>query len=439
LAHHYGRSANAEKGAEYLQRAGLQAFARSAHQEALNHLNAAIELLGRLPESLQRDNCEADLQLSRTAAMQVLGGLSAQGLDHAFSRAAEIGERTGNTRQFLDGLRGLQLIHFARAEYQKALVLGNRLLEAALARRDPISISWARQVVGQTQSYLGEFPAARSILEQAVAEQHEEDGSRLTSLDRRVICRFRLGQVLVLLGYADQGLRVSLEAVAIARSLSRPNDLAISMSFLASTQLMVGDHASALVLSETLIDLVKRNELTGLAGVFGNSTRGYVLATQGNIEGVEQMEQSMAALRTANILSGRPWTLGRYAEALQIHHRPAESRSVMAEALEQAQSTGEGMFLAELHRLEGELALAQDSSNPTKAEQSFRTAIEIARRQEARWWELRATTSLARMLSDTERRDEARAMLSEIYNWFTEGFDTADLKDAKALLDELGA
>jgi predicted ATPase len=101
--------------------------------------------------------------------------------------------------------------------------------------------------------------------------------------------------------------------------------------------------------------------------------------------------------------------------------------------------TGQRIYEAEMHRVKGELLLAQDASNTAQAEKSFRTAIEIPRRQHGKSWELRTTASLARLLRDTGRRDEARAMLSEIYNWFTEGFDTADLKDARALLGDLGA
>ena len=301
---------------------------------------------------------------------------------------------------------------------------------------DRISLSWAQQMVGQTQSHLGDFTAARSMLEQVVVAQHEEDRSSLGALDLRVLSRLRLGQVLVLLGYADQGLKISLEAFAIARNLSRPNDLAVSMALLAMTYLMVRDDSSALAQAEAVIELAERNGLSIMARL-ATSVRGYTLAMRGQTEGLAQMGHGIAAIRAANSANGMPWALSRHAEALQICGRIAEARSVMGEALELAQTTGEGMYLAELHRLAGELAIAQDSSNASEGERCFRTAIEIARRQSARWWELRATMSLARLLRDSGRRD-ARAMLAEIYNWFTEGFDTADLKDAKALLEELG-
>ena len=137
LAHHYSRSGNADKAAEYLHRAGLQAFARSAYQEALGQLSAAIEFLGRLPESLKRDDREADLQLARTSAMQVVSGLGAEGIDRALSRTVELSERTGNTRRSFEGLQGLQLFHFGRAEYDQALALGHRLLDMARTMDDP--------------------------------------------------------------------------------------------------------------------------------------------------------------------------------------------------------------------------------------------------------------------------------------------------------------
>jgi len=299
---------------------------------------------------------------------------------------------------------------------------------------DPMSLSMAQHGVGQTQSLVGDFTAARSMLEQVVAAQHEEHRDRL-SLDLRVVSRLRLGHVLVLLGYADQGLKMSLEAVAIARNLARPFDLALSTSHLAMTHLMVRDEASALAQAEAVIELAERNGLSIMARL-ATSFRGYALAMRGQTEGLAQMRHGIAALRASNSANGMPWTLGRYAEALQICGRSAEARSVMAEALELAQTTGEGMYLAELHRLGGELALARDSPDAGKAERRFRTAIEIARKQSARWWELRATVSLARLMKQ-DRRDEARAMLAEIYGWFTEGVDTRDLKDAKALLDEL--
>jgi predicted ATPase len=158
----------------------------------------------------------------------------------------------------------------------------------------------------------------------------------------------------------------------------------------------------------------------------------------GDLEGgIARMQHHLSEIRSSGseVLSGG--TLPRIAAGLGLTGRFDEALRTIDESFPIIERTGAGMYEAEAYRVKGELLLAQDASNAAQAEQSFRTAVEIARRQKARSWELRATTSLARLLRDTGRRDEARAMLAAIYSWFTEGFDTADLKDAKALLDEL--
>ena len=434
LAHHYARSGNADKASRYLQRAAVQAFGRSAYQEALDQLDAAIDFLGRIPESPQRDEREADLQSERASIIMVLRGIGGEGLDRAHTRRLELAERTGNTLLVSDAMGGLLLLHFARGEYAIALKLGRRRLDMAEAMGDPDSISWAQHELGQTLGYIGNFTAARSMLEQAVAAPNP-DPTRLRSIDRRVISRIRLSQMLTLLGYPSQGLKMALDAVSMARELSRQFDLFTAMNGLAAVHLLVGDLSAALVVRRNAAEMVER---------IGETIRphamidhGYLVAMQGQTDGLTEMEQQMGQLGKT-IRAGWPWFIGRYAQALQMNGREAEAGSAIDEALALAEAMGEGIYLAELRRLAGELALARNASAASEAERCFRTAIEIAQKQSAKWWELRATTSLARLLRDTNRRHDSRAMLFDIYNWFTEGFDTADLKDARALLDELG-
>jgi predicted ATPase len=150
------------------------------------------------------------------------------------------------------------------------------------------------------------------------------------------------------------------------------------------------------------------------------------------------MEEGLAALRATGAEIGRPRWLSWLAEACIESGRLNDGLSLLAEALVVTNETEWRQHEAEIHRLKGELLLRQDHSNRAEAQSCFERAIEIARKQSAKSWELRATTSLARLLRDNGRRDEARAILDEIYSWFTEGFDTADLKDAKALIDEIG-
>jgi predicted ATPase len=171
-----------------------------------------------------------------------------------------------------------------------------------------------------------------------------------------------------------------------------------------------------------------------------NILHGWAMAEQGrNEEAIAHIQEGLAAFRAAGAEAERPQNLSLLAHACMKTGRLDDGLSALTEALAVADEREARVFEAETHRLKGELLLKQDDSNAAEAQNCFARAIEIARKQSAKSWELRATTSLARLLAKHGRRDEACAMLAEIYNWFTEGFDTADLKDAKALLEELAA
>jgi predicted ATPase len=169
-----------------------------------------------------------------------------------------------------------------------------------------------------------------------------------------------------------------------------------------------------------------------------NILHGWAMAGQGrNQEAIAQIQEGLAALRAAGAEVERPEDLSLLAETYMKTGRLDEGLSALTEALAAAEENENRECESEIHRLKGELLLKQNNSNAAQAQRCFERAIEIARKQSAKSFELRATGSLARLLAKQGRRDEARTMLAEIYGWFTEGFDTADLKDAKALLDEL--
>jgi len=171
---------------------------------------------------------------------------------------------------------------------------------------------------------------------------------------------------------------------------------------------------------------------------YATVVRGSEMAQQGsNEEGIAQIQEGLAASRATGAELTRPCFLCLLAEACMETGRVDDGLSALTEALAAADQHGNRYYEAEMHRLQGELLIKQDDSNAVEAQSCFERAIEVARKQSAKSWELRATVSLARLLDRTGRRDEARAMLAQIYGWFTEGFDTRDLKDAKALLDEL--
>jgi predicted ATPase len=238
------------------------------------------------------------------------------------------------------------------------------------------------------------------------------------------------------IGYPDRALAISREMPEVAHRSSVPLILANAACFAALHHLVRGDGTAAQKRAEEATALVEAFGYRGLLGM-ATAVSGAALIVQGRYEeGIVGMRRGISAWRAGGA-TPRPLDLSRFASGLGRIGRPEEGLQVVEEGFASVAKTGEQIGSPHLHRVKGELLLAQYPSDGAKAERCFRTAIEIARRQSARSGELCATTSLARLLAKQGRRDEARAMLAEIYGWFTEGFDTADLKDAKTLLDEL--
>jgi len=241
------------------------------------------------------------------------------------------------------------------------------------------------------------------------------------------------------LGYPDQALKRGDEALALAQRLAHPFSLAFAEFVVIVLRQFRREARVAQEYAESMIALSTEYGLTDQLG-WATTLRGCAMAEQGcHEEGIAQIQEGLAATRATGAELWRPQVLCSLAEAYREAGRFGDGLSALAEALAATDEQGARAFEAEIHRLKGELLLREDHSSPAEAQRCFQRAIEIARKQSAKSWELRATTSLARLLARQGRRDEARATLAEIYGWFTEGFDTADLKDAKALLDQLNA
>jgi predicted ATPase len=241
------------------------------------------------------------------------------------------------------------------------------------------------------------------------------------------------------LGYPDQALKRGNEALALAQVLTSPFSLAFAQGFVGFLHHFRRETRAAQEHTEGAIALCAENGFPQYLA-WTTTLRGWATVEQGrDEEGIAQIQESLAAYRATGANLNRPYLLILLAEACReaghLHH----GLSALTEALAAANKHENRVCEAEIHRLRGELLLKEDDSNTAEAQSCFERAIEVARKQTAKSWELRATTSLTRLLRDSGRRDEACTMLTEIYNWFTEGFDTADLKDAKALLEELGA
>jgi predicted ATPase len=458
LAHHYSRSGNTQKAVEYLGLAGQQATQRSANAEAISHLTTALELLKTLPDTPERSQQELTLQIALGIPLIAAKGYGVPEVEKAYTRARELCQQVGEAPpQLFSVLWGLFTFYYSQAEYETTRELGKQCLSLAQSVQDPDLLLEAHLLQGFPLYSLGEFAPAREQYEQGLAlydPQQHRSHAFLYGQDPGVCCGVYTAYALWHLGYPDQGLKKIHEAVTLAQELSHPFSLALALNWAAISHQFRREGHLAQERAEAAITLSTEQGFP-FCVAWGTILRGWVLAEQGQEEeGIAQMRQGIAAWRATGAEVWRPYFLALLAEAYGKVGHTEEGLSVVAEALALVDKTGERFYEAELYRLKGELTLQQFQVSGSKfqvenssesrvrspaaeAEACFWKAIEIARKQQAKSWELRAATSLARLWQQQGKPREAHEMLAEIYGWFTEGFDTKDLQDAKALLEEL--
>jgi predicted ATPase len=436
LAHHYGHSDNVTKAIEYLGRAGEQSMQRSVYADAISSFTAAIDLLPSLPDNLERIQRELQLQLLVGGALSATRGWAAPEVERAYFRARDLCERLGDRPEFFFVLFGLWTVYFIRGELPMALKYAEQLL--ARGRDNKTLTLLAEWALGDTCFNMGELLLAKRHLEIALSiydpEQHGPFVLR-GGVDSRVNCLSYVGMTLWQLGYPDQAIKACSEAVTLAHDLSHPFSLAAADVFLAIVRQFRRETTAVQEIAERTIALSSEH---GLSLWLANAMcmHGWAIAEQGRQEeGSAKVREGLAATHVAGNDLVRPYYLFLLAEACEGASRIDDGLSTLADALAVVDKNRGPE--TEIHRLRGELLLKQNNSNVAEAQNCFERSIEIARSRSAKSCELRSTMSLARLLQKQGNRDEARTILAEIYNWFSEGFDTADLKDAKALLDQL--
>jgi len=445
LAHHYTEAGLIEQAIPYWQRAGERATQRSAYVEAISHLTKGLEVLKALPDTPERVQRELTLQLALSNALLPVRGYASPEMEKTVLRARELCQQLGETPQLFSVLFRLMVFYLNRGEVQTSHELAEQLMRLAQSVQEGLLLSLAHMALGVTLQHRGELTSARTLLEQAIALYDPQQHLRSTVgiyFDPRVLCRSYAAHTLWTLGYPDQGLKRSKEAVALAAGLSHPLTLTEAWWFAASVHGLRREGQRAREQVEAAMTLATEQGFpTWLA--FGAIVRGGALAEQGQEEeGIRQMRQGMAAMQATGSEAGK-FFLTYLAEAYRRVGQTEEGLSVLAEALAFANKTGRRVDEAELYRLKGELTLKQsgvrgpESEVQKEAEACFLKAIEIARKQQAKSLELRAVMSLARLWQQQGKKEEARQLLAEVYGWFTEGFDTKDLQEAKALLEEL--
>jgi DNA-binding SARP family transcriptional activator/predicted ATPase len=436
LARHFQEAGIAEKAIHYLHQAGERAVQLSAYREGVAHLTRALDLLMTLPDSPERAQRELTLQLALGLAWI---GAKIYAAEEAYTRALQLCQQLGQTSELCQVLGELAIRHYVRAEYRRARELAEEALSLAEQAGDPLLIALDHWHLGFISFGLGEHATARAHLGQTISfyepEQHHHALVSLRGGDAGVVALAYDACCLWCLGYPDQALKRSQEALALARELGHAYTLADALCYGGCLfNAMRRDAETYNQCAEELKQLASDQVPPWL----GKATwqGGEALAMLGDLEeGIRQIREGLALEQSQAESCHRSTCLCALAEAQASAGQPEEGLATLAEAFAQMEQTDERLWEAELYRLQGELLRAQ--GDEAEAEASLLNAIEVARLQQAKSWELRATVSLCRLWRNQDRVDEGRQMLAETYGWFTEGFDTVDLKEAKTLLEEL--
>jgi predicted ATPase len=440
LAYHYARTDNVAKAVAYLTRVAEKAARHSAHVEAISHLTQALELLQRLPITPERSQQELQLHLALGVSLIATKGYAAPEVEQTYARARQLCQHLEDPHQLYPVLRGLWAYYLVHAEYRTAHALGEQLLSLAQQVQDSAMLLAAYRALGSTLFRLGEAASALTHFAQGMAlydPQQHRASALLYGDDAGVICRIMAAWTLWYLGYPDQGLARIDEALALAQHSAHPFSLGFALTFAAVSCLCRRERRAAQECAEAAISLATEQGFPHWWAM-GSILRGWSLAHWGQAEeGLEQMHQGLIAFRATGAELHGPYFLALLAEVYGIMGQPAAGLTVLAEALTLADKTGEHLYEPELHRLKGVLLLQQSPDNHTEAHACFQHALDVARAQQAKSLELRAATSLSRLWQQQGRRNDARLLLSAVYTWFTEGFDTTDVQEAKALLEEL--
>jgi predicted ATPase len=455
LAHHYSRSGNAAKAVEYLSLAGQQAARQSANADAITHLTSALELLKILPDTTVRARQELALHLSLGASLIATKGFSAAEVEQTYTRAQGLCLQVGEPLQVAQVLFGLWAFNVVRGNHTAALALGKQFLPVAHRQQDSTLSLVVHTVVGTTLHLLGEFTPAQAHLGQAGAcydPEHHRDLAYHVGQDPGLLALTYTAQTLWCRGYPDQALARVRHALSVAQALAHPFSLVVTLDYVALVHLLRREGQEAHAQTEALLTLAHEHGFAFWLG-FGTSLRGLALieravqsgAREEGEAGLGQLREGLAVMQATGAGVFAPLFLGVVAQGYGQGGQAEEGLRVVAEALAMVEKNDERWNEAELYRIKGTLTLQRKVESgewkveEAEAEECFLKAIEIARKQQAKSLELRATTSLARLWQQQGKQHEARSMLADTYNWFTEGFDTKDLQEAKALLDSLGS
>jgi predicted ATPase len=438
VASHYAQAGLAEKAIEYWDKAGRLAVRRSTMAEAAAHFGKALESLATLPKGSQRRSSELALQLELAGTLTAVKGWASGEASEAYARARELCRDAPEGPNLVAALNGHRSILLNRAEFAAARQVADELLAVAERQDNPDARLTSHYGYGVILLFQAEFTRALQHLRQAITV-HTGPINRsliLMPVDPGVGGRSFAAWVLLMLGYPDQALALSRQAIASARELGYPYTVAYSLHVNCIFHQLLGDGTTVRQRSQELVALAREQGFPHFVGS-GTCFRGWATMMLGGSiqDAISEMQQGLATKRATGAEIKVPYYFSLLAEAHRRASRIAEGISLLKRALALVERTDERWYEAELYRARAEAFMS--SSDRGNAERWLHRALGTAQRQGARFWELRAANSMARLWCDQGERARARDLLAPIYGWFTEGFDTRDLKEARALLDEL--
>ena len=442
LARHLTDAGLTERAIPYWRRAGELAAGRSANLEAIAHLSKGLELVGTLPNPEEQLDEELALRLTIGGPLTAIKGYAAPEVAQTYSRARALCEQLGRSAELFPVLRGLWNFHLLRGELQQDHGMSERLVRLAEAQRAPLHRAVAQRTLCTTLFYLGRFTDATAALDESIGIDDAVsalDGDRadlLLHTERAgVVCRLLSSRALWYLGFPDRGLKNVEAGLALAQRLAHASSVAFALTWAAFLHNFRREFAAARERAEAAIVFAGEHRLPQRLAQ-ATMSRGFALLGLGQeAEGIAQLRTGLAAWHeTGAHLLDSQW-LSFIAEA---HLRAGEfddALTALDGAAQTAAAAGDCHYQAELYRLRGVLQAATGEASEAAA--WFHRAIDTARSQQAKSLELRAATSLAGLCVEQGERQKAHDLLAPVYDWFTEGFDTQDLEDAKALLDQL--
>jgi tetratricopeptide (TPR) repeat protein len=439
IARHCEEADRTEEAIAHYQRAGERATLRSALAEAIAHLQRALELLHTLPESPQRDQQELRLQIGLGASLKVARGAWAPEVAQAYGHVLSLSQDLGDAPERFQALAGLQAF-YRNYELTRALELGEDLLAHAKRTGERSQLLVAHSSLGMALYYHGQLTEALLHEEEAIALYDPIEHRSLESVYTQnpgIVSLCIASAALMQLGHPDRALERVEEAIEHARVHAEPYNLAYALFWGAVVNYVLGELRRALEHAEESIEISSEQGLR--AQLLGSSlVRACALVFVADKDVLDLPSIVIKGLDgSVGLQSGSATDLESLVDAFRRLHRLDDALGFVEGWLAYSAKTHAAYWDAEFLRQKGEIRLEQDPAAREEAVSLFLRAIATAKSQEGKFFELRAATSLARLLLGRGERDEARALLAPVYDWFTEGFDTKDLKDAKVLLDEL--